>query len=111
MKNIIEVVTGSIKEKKEWFALEKRSHRLPKEYQVVYEEIKKYLWKGSGVMSMSPFVTLVDLFEDSAANKLSVLDVIGSDVAAFCDDLIKGESSYFDTYRTKLNKDIADKIK
>ena len=110
MKNIIELVAGSIAEKKEWYAIERRSRKLPKEYQVVYEEIKKYLWSGSGVITMNPMRTMVELFEESAANGKAVLDVTGNDVAAFCDELVKGEKSYFDGLRGKLNSNITKKL-
>jgi len=47
-----------------------------------------------------------------------VLEVTGSDVAAFCDDLIKDSKTYADIYQESVNKEVnkamkkvADKIK
>ena len=38
---------------------------------------------------MDLLLGIVDLFEEGAALGKEVLDVTGSDVAAFCDDLMK----------------------
>ena len=39
-----------------------------------------------------------------------MLEITGNDVAAFCDELVKGEKTYFDNLRKKLNSNIAKKI-
>ena len=39
---------------------------------------------------------IMDLFEEGAALGKGVLEVTGSDVAAFCDDLIKDSKTYAD---------------
>jgi DNA-binding ferritin-like protein (Dps family) len=61
------------------------------------------------VESFDPLVSLVDLLEEAAADGRSVTDITGPDVAAFADDLVKGESSYQDKQREKLNKKFTDK--
>ncbi len=84
-----------IEGKKKWRAHVARVKALPKDYQIVYKDIQKYLFKigpvelteGTGLLS-----GIVDLFEEGAASGKGVLEVTGSDVAAFCDDLIKGVS-------------------
>lgn len=81
-----------IEGKKEWRAHLARVKALPQDYQIVYKEIQKYLFKtgpvelteGTGLLS-----GIVDLFEEGAASGKGVLEVTGSDAAAFCDDLIK----------------------
>ena len=81
-----------IKGKKEWRALMARVKMLPKDYQIVYEEIQKYLFKAGPVElteDIDLLVGIVDLFEEGAELQKNVLEVTGSDVAAFCDDLIK----------------------
>ena len=81
-----------IEGKKEWRAHVARVKSLPKDYQIVYKEIEKYLFKigpaelNDGIDLLSG---IVDLFEESAILGKDVLEVTGSDVAAFCDDLIK----------------------
>ena len=81
-----------IEGKKEWRAHVARVKSLPKDYQIVYKEIEKYLFKigpaelNDGIDLLSG---IVDLFEESAVLGKDVLEVTGSNVAAFCDDLIK----------------------
>lgn len=86
-----------IEDKKEWRAHMQRVKALPKDYQIVYKEIQKYLFKvgpielaeGIGLLS-----GIVDFFEEGAVLGKGVLEVTGRDVAAFCDDLIKDSKIY-----------------
>ena len=86
-----------IEGKKEWRTHVARVKALPRNYQIVYKEIQKYLFKvgpvelteGTGLLS-----GIVDLFEEGAASGRDVLEVTGNDVAAFCDDLIKDSKTY-----------------
>jgi DNA-binding ferritin-like protein (Dps family) len=110
MGKILDTIVGSVEDKKEWRAIEKRAKALPHDYRVAYEEIKHYLWTSSGILTIDAFRTLIDLFEESAANRRKVLEITGNDVAAFCDELVKGEKTYFDNLRKKLNSNIAKKI-
>lgn len=81
-----------IKGKKEWREHIKRVKALPKDYQIVYKEIQKYLFKV-GHYKLSESIDLlsgiVDFFEEGANLGKDVLEVTGKDVAAFCDELIK----------------------
>ncbi|MCX6728362.1 MAG: DUF1048 domain-containing protein [Candidatus Saccharibacteria bacterium] len=110
MSKIIDTIIGSVEDKKEWRAIEKRAKALPHDYRVAYEEIKHYLWRSSGITTIDAFRVLIDLFEESAANGRQVLEITGNDVAAFCDELVKGEKTYFENLRKKLNSNIAKKI-
>src|SRR5665647_87737 len=110
-----------IEGKKEWRAHVARTKTLPKDYQIVYKEIQKYLFKvgpveltdGIGLLS-----GIIDLFEEGAALGKGMLEVTGSDVAAFCDDLIKDSKTYTDINQetvgqevNKAMKKFTDKIK
>lgn len=110
MSKIIDTIVGSLDDKKEWRSIEKRAKALPREYNVVYEEIKHYIWNTSGITTINAFRNLIDLFEESTASGRPVLEVTGNDVAAFCDELVKGEKSYFDKFRKNLNGDIKKKL-
>jgi len=110
MSKILDTIIGSIEDKKEWRAIERRAKALPHDYNVVYEEIKHYLWQSSGILTIDAFRSLIDLFEESAAAGKPVLEITGKDVAAFCDELVRGEKTYFEGYREKLNKNITDKL-
>lgn len=81
-----------IEGKKEWRGHVARVKSLPKDYQIVYKEIEKYLFKiGSPELNdgIDLLSGIVDLFEESAILGKYVLEVTGSDVAAFCDNLIR----------------------
>ncbi len=103
-----------IEGKKEWRALVARVRALPQEYRIVYKEIQKYLFKvgpveltgGTGLLS-----GIVDLFEEGAALGKGVLEVTGSDVAAFCDDLIKDSKTYADIYQESVTRDVNKAMK
>lgn len=103
--NIRDILEG----KREWRAHVARVKALPQEYQIVYKEIQKYLFKvgpvelteGTDLLS-----GIVDLFEEGAAMGKGVLDVTGSDVAAFCDDLIKDSKTYADLYQESVNQKV-----
>lgn len=108
---IIDTLIGDLNEKKKYRENEKRAKALPAEYAEAYKNIKHYLWNTSGILTIEPLVSLVDLLEEAAANGRSITDITGPDVAAFADDLVKGESSYKDQQREKLNKNFAAKKK
>ncbi len=81
-----------LKGKKEWRAHMARIKALPRDYRIVYKEIQKYLFKV-GFVDLTEGTDLLSgiagLFEEGAALGKGVLEVTGSDVAAFCDGLIK----------------------
>ena len=110
MGKVIDTILGGLEEKKEWRAMETRAKALPHDYHVAYSEIKRYIWNSTGISTVEPFKVVLDLFEESAANGKQVLEVIGDDVAAFCDELVRGEKTYFEGWREKLNRNIAKKV-
>jgi DNA-binding ferritin-like protein (Dps family) len=103
-----------IEGKKEWRAHVARVKALPQDYQIVYKEIQKYLFKvgpvelteGTDLLS-----GIVDLFEEGAASGKSVLEVTGNDVAAFCDDLIKESKTYADIYQESVSQEVHKAMK
>lgn len=101
--SIIDKLIGDLSEKKRYLANEKRAKSLPAKYRDAYESIRHYLWSTSGVESIDPLISLVDLLEEAAANRREVVDITGADVASFADDLVKGEKSYKDKESRKLN--------
>ena len=103
-----------IEGKKEWRMHMARVRSLPQDYRIVYKEIQKYLFKvgpvdlteGTGLLS-----GIIDLFEEGAAMGKGVLEVTGSDVAAFCDDLIKDSKTYADMYQKSVDQEVNKAIK
>lgn len=98
-----------IEEKKEWRVHVSRVKALPQDYQIVYNEIRKYLFKvgpvdlneGTGLLA-----EILSFFEEGAATGKGVLEVTGPDVAAFCDGLIEESDTYADVYQASLNQKI-----
>jgi len=74
-----------IEGKKQWRAHMARVKALPPDYQIVYKQIQKYLFKVGGGTLLSG---IVDFFQEGVADGKGVLELIGNDVAAFCDDLV-----------------------
>ena len=112
--SIQEIIEG----KKEWRAHMARVKALPQEYQIVYKEIQKYLFRV-GPVEMADGITdgtglfsgIVDLFEEGAALGKGVLEVTGRDVAAFCDNLIQDSTTNADIYQESVNRDVYNAIK
>lgn len=112
MNDFLKKIIG---DKKAWNAMQARAKALPKDYLVVYREIMNYVW-GSVWLSdektaMELFEGLLNLFEDGAREGRKVLEITGDDVAAFCDELLKGEKTYIEKCRENLNKNISKKLR
>ncbi|MGW4717845.1 DUF1048 domain-containing protein [Nocardia sp. NPDC004260] len=95
-----------IEGKKEWRAHMARVKALPLDYRIVYKEMQKYLFKVGPVelADGSLLPGLLDFFEEGIAAGKGVMEVIGDDVAAFCDDLIKDSRTYADIYQESAGK-------
>jgi DNA-binding ferritin-like protein (Dps family) len=106
MSKIIDTIIGSLEEKKDYRENEARAKALPVEYYTAYKDIKHYIFSTSGIVTMDPLKTLVDVLEQAAADGRRVVDITGPDVAAFADELVRGEASYKDAQRQKLNEKI-----
>ncbi|MFG2074292.1 DUF1048 domain-containing protein [Nonomuraea maritima] len=85
--------------KRQWRAHMARVKALPPDYRIVYKEIQKYLFK---VGSIDLLEGILDFFEEGVAGGRGVLELIGTDVAAFCDDLIKDSRTYADIHQESI---------
>ena len=94
-----------IEGKKQWRAHMARVKALPPDYQIVYKEIQRYLFKV-GPIDLADGLLLsgiVDFFEEGTAAGQGVLELIGNDVAAFCDDLVTDSRTYADIYQESIS--------
>jgi len=93
-----------IEGKKQWRAHLARVKALPPDYQIVYKEMQKYLLKVGPVdLADGRLLSgIVDFFEEGTADGKGVLELIGDDVAAFCDDLIKDSRTYAEVYQESI---------
>lgn len=100
-------------EKRKYKQQMERVKALPEDYRYVYEKIQHHMWQfvsGSGYDMMHVQADLLELFEQGAADDKKVLEVTGEDVAAFCDELLRNTRTYTEDWRTKLNRDIKNKL-
>jgi DNA-binding ferritin-like protein (Dps family) len=89
-----------IEGKKQWRAHMARVKALPPDYRIVYKEIQRYLFTVGG----GPLLAgIIDFFEEGAADGRTVLELIGNDVAAFCDDLAKDSRTCADIYQESVS--------
>lgn len=107
-------IQDMIEGKKQWKAHVARVKALPQDYQIVYKEIQKYLFKV-GPVELTDGIDLlsgiIDLFEEGVTLGKGVLEVTGRDVAAFCDDLIKDSKTYADIYQESANQEVNKAMK
>ncbi|MFB4315842.1 DUF1048 domain-containing protein [Actinomadura sp. 21ATH] len=94
-----------IEGKKQWRAHMARVKALPPDYQIVYKEIQKYLFKVGPVdlLEGTLLSDMLDFFEEGVASGRGVLELIGDDVAAFCDDLIKDSRTYAEIHQESVS--------
>ncbi|TDE35366.1 DUF1048 domain-containing protein [Nonomuraea mesophila] len=77
-----------IESKKQWRAHMARVKALPPDHRIVYKEIQRYFFKvGPADASLLP--GLLDFLEEGAAAGRGAVELVGNDVAAFCDDLVR----------------------
>lgn len=107
-------IQDMIEGKKEWRAHMARIKALPEDYQIVYHEIQKYLFKV-GPYELNEGIDLLSgiasLFEEGAAAGKNVLEMTGKDAAAFCDDLIKDSKTYADDCQESMDAKVYPSIK
>ncbi|MCM2390481.1 DUF1048 domain-containing protein [Streptomyces albipurpureus] len=94
-----------IEGKKQWRAHVARVKALPPDYQIVYKEIQKYLFKVGPIdlPDGNLLSGIIDFFEEGVAAGKGVLELIGNDVAAFADDLVKDSRTNADIYQESIS--------
>ncbi|OAS85367.1 MULTISPECIES: DUF1048 domain-containing protein [Metabacillus] len=103
------MIKKMIQEKREYRDYKKRVDNLPEEYRKAMKAIENYMWnyaKGSGMLEL--LKNILDMFENSASDGLSVRDVVGDDIAEFADSLLAEfpEETWMDKMRKKLRDSI-----
>lgn len=109
-------LTKLIGDRKEWKRMEARANALPRDYRIVYAELKSYLWRFSTGDGMDIVAILADVladFEAAAAEEIRALDVTGEDVAAYCDarlDDANPYDRYLEKWRRSLNQSVKNRL-
>jgi DNA-binding ferritin-like protein (Dps family) len=94
-----------IEGKKQWRAHVARVKALPPDYQIVYQEMQKYLFKvgPTDLLEGGLLSGIVDFFAEGTASGQGVIELIGTDVAAFSDGLIKDSPTYAEVYQQSIS--------
>lgn len=106
-------LTTIIDEKKQWKALMRRVKAMPEDYQFVYKECQKYIFKSVAVDStqINQIVTqIIEIFEEGISNDKHVLNVTSRDVAGFCDSITSEYDNYMDQVQTEVEASIIKAI-
>jgi DNA-binding ferritin-like protein (Dps family) len=84
-----------------------RVKALPPDYQIVYKQMQKYLFKVGPIDLFDGRLLsgIVDFFEEGVTAGKAVLELIGNDVAAFCDDLVKDPRTHADIYQESISRE------
>lgn len=92
----IEVITGSIEEKRRYRQYRAREAALPGKYREALEALDRYLMYFGGISKGSTLVRmmddLADLFEQSAADEVPVRDILGEDPVEFVEAFLQNYS-------------------
>lgn len=94
-----------IEGKKQWRAHMARVKALPPDYQIVYKEMQRYFFKVGPIDLLDGALLsgILDFFEEGVAAGKGVLELIGNDVAAFADDLIKDSRTFADIHQESIS--------
>ncbi|MFG1625235.1 DUF1048 domain-containing protein [Kribbella sp. NPDC049227] len=108
----IEKVTGPLDEKKRWRQYKARTRRLPANYRTAVEAIERYLmYFGRGEAGLTTmYEDLIDLFEQSAAARTPIRDIVGQDPVEFVETFVQNypDGQWRIREQNRLNKAIAD---
>ncbi len=111
----IEIVTGSLEQKKQWKQYKSRVKALPEPYRGTANAVERYFMvSGSITVDGDTLVTmfgdLADLGERAAADGTPVRDIVGEDPVEFAETFAQAYSGkrWIDKERARLNKAIDD---
>ena len=115
IKKFMRLIIGDPWDNRGYKQMMRRVKALPKDYQYVFRKIKHYMTVyGVGPDGdLTIFTDLVDLFEASSAEGKQVLEVIGSNVGEFCNELIRTSAIHANITEKlwgNINKEIMEKF-
>jgi DNA-binding ferritin-like protein (Dps family) len=112
--NFWETITGSDLTR-DWKAFEARAAALPPDYRAAWGEITVQLLPHGDFTgrNLTPIMDgVLGLLEESAADGLSVEEVLGDDIPGFSAALAGGDKArtFRDRWREQLNRNVARKL-
>lgn len=109
----IELVTGSLEQKKQYREDKARIKQLPANYRAAAEALERYLMYAGGIakgdVAVRMYGDLADLFEQAAADGTPIRDIVGDDPVEFVETFIANYSdgSWINKERERLTDAIA----
>ena len=110
----IELVTGSLEQKKQYRQYKARIDALPEPYGTVAEALQRYLMYYGGVTDGETILTMfgdfADLWERAAADGTPVREIVGGDPVEFAETFSQAYSGkqWIDKERARLRRAIED---
>ena len=110
----IELVTGSLEQKRQYKRIRARIDALPEPYRSVAKALQRYFMYFAGFVdgdtAMKMWADLVDLWERAAADSAPVRDIVGSDPVEFAETFAQAYTGkqWIDKERLRLIRAIED---
>jgi DNA-binding ferritin-like protein (Dps family) len=107
---IAKFISKVIGEKGQWRQYKARARQLPASYRTAIDALERYLMCfGTGGDGTAIFVDLVDLFEQSAANRTPIRQIVGEDPVEFIETFVRNypKGVWINRERERLNSAIA----
>src|SRR5262249_27257713 len=108
----IELVTGSLDQKKRYKQYRTRIRALPEPYVTVAKALERYFMYhgGDGVLALEMWGDFVDLWERAAADGTPVRAVVGDDPVQFAETFAQAYAGphWIDKERSRLTRAIED---
>lgn len=100
-------ITRLVGDKRRWRQYKARTRQLPPAYREAAEALERYLMcfgPGNGDRAASMFEDLAELFEQSAASRTPVREVVGEDPVEFAEAFLQNypEGSWISRERVRL---------
>lgn len=102
---ISEFISKVIGDKTQWREYKARAKQLPPSYRTALEGLERYLmYLGGGGDGTAIFADLLDLFEQSAANRTPVQQIVGADPVEFIETFVRNypKGQWVDRERERL---------
>ncbi len=94
VSKLIAKVVGDIGEKRRWWQYKARKEQLPAGYRTAVDALERYLMHFGVGGGVSMLEDLADLFEQSAADRVPVRDVVGEDPVEFIETFARNYEEY-----------------
>jgi DNA-binding ferritin-like protein (Dps family) len=87
---ISQFISKVIGEKGQWRQYKARKRQLPANYRTAVDALERYLmYFGTGGGGTAIYEDLVDLFEQSAANRTPIREIVGEDPVEFIEAFVR----------------------